>query len=104
MGEIAELHGAGAKPQPNSGRGKHRKGDGILEPFCVDVKERGKSMTLDRKTWAKICTDAIEAGNLEPALLLVIGETAGEKVRLVTVGQDMFEQMREAWVEKYGTE
>jgi len=101
LAEIHELNRAGAKPQPNSGRGKHRKGDGILNPFCVDVKERGKSMTLNRDTWAKICTDAAQAGNYEPALLLVIGDDPRNKVRLVTVGEDMFNQMREAWLEKY---
>ena len=74
MSEAAELKRFGARPQPNSGRGKHNKGDGILDnKYIVDVKESGKTFGLSKKVWAKVCTDAAQS-NMEPLLLVVLGE------------------------------
>lgn len=97
--EHEELRRSGAKPQPNSGRGPHRKGDGIADPFCIDVKEYGKSYSITYNGWAKVCTDAMRAGSYEPAIKVDIGN----KVRVYVIGETMFDQMREAWLEKYGT-
>lgn len=49
MSEAQELKRFGAVPQPNSGRGKNNKGDGILDgKWIVDVKEASKSFTLNK--------------------------------------------------------
>ena len=98
--EMIEIKRAGAKAQPNSGRGTHKKGDAILEPFCIDIKEYGKSYGLTKKVWAKTCSDAWSSGGRVPALAVVLGET--ERLRLWVVGDAMFHEMREAWIEKYG--
>jgi hypothetical protein len=98
--EKREIARFGGKPQKNSGRGKFNKGDAVLGPFTVDVKEYKKSYSLSRENWAKICTDAAKNGN-EPVLMLAIGDGA-ETVRIWAVGDQMFKSMLEAWEEKYG--
>ena len=98
--ELNEIKRAGGKPQPNSGRGTHKKGDGMLYPFCFDVKEYAKSYSISRKSWAKCCTDAWSSNNSLPALNLVLGDT--ERVRLWVISDATFQEMREAWIEKYG--
>lgn len=100
MSERAEVKRDGSKAQHNSGRGKHAKGDAILEPFLVDIKEYTEGFTVNRKVWAKICTDALRAGVYEPALKLVLGKN-NERVRLWVVSDDMFREMLEAWREKH---
>ena len=97
--EKAEIARTGGKPQPNSGRGKKKKGDATLEPFCYDVKEYATGYTVSRENWQKVCTDAMTSGMMEPAIQIVLGET--NKVRLWVISDGMFEQMREAWLEKY---
>ncbi len=98
--EKAELKKAGARPQRNSGRNAWEKGDGVLEPFIVDVKEAIKSFTFNRKIWAKICSDAIKHGK-EPALLIALGENR-ETVRTWIIGDTMFKEMHDAWMKEYG--
>lgn len=98
--ELAELKIAGAKPQRNSGRSPWEKGDGILEPFLVDVKEAKSSFTFNKRVWAKICSDAIKH-NKEPALLIALGENR-ETVRTWIIGDTMFKQMLSLWIKEYG--
>lgn len=98
--ERAELKRAGAMPQRNSGRNPWEKGDGVLGPFIVDVKEAKNSFTYKREVWAKICSDAIKHGK-EPALLVAIGENR-ETVRTWIIGDTMFKQMLDAWNKEYG--
>lgn len=81
MSELAELNLIGARPQKNSGRGKHQKGDGVLSDLLVDVKESGKSFSLNTTVWGKICTDAVSQG-YEPVLHLVFGQEGTPRVRL----------------------
>lgn len=84
----------GAVPQPNSGRGKHNKGDGILDGhWIVDVKESTKSFTLNTNVWGKVCTDAAQS-NKEPLLLVVLGEEGGPRTRLVILSDAEFEELR----------
>lgn len=97
--EKAELKMAGAVPQRNSGRNPWEKGDGRLDPFLVDVKEARTSFTFNKKVWAKICSDSTKHG-LEPALLIALGG-GRETVRTWIIGDTMFKQMMEAWLEKY---
>jgi len=99
--EKEEIKRDGGKPQKNSGRGKIQKGDAILEPFCYDIKEYEKSFSLSRSVWAKVCDDAFRSGRRHPALKIVLG-LAGHKVRLWVIEDGMFQEMREAWLEKYG--
>lgn len=95
--ELAEIKRIGAVPQKNSGRGKHDKGDAILDNlFMVDIKEYGQSFGLSKSVWAKTCTDAHRAGGLEPLLNVVLGDT--QKVRLVVISQQMFMDMKEAYL------
>lgn len=97
MSEEAEIKRMGAVAQKNSGRGKVKKGDAILYPFCVDIKEFTSSFSLSKAVWAKISTDAITSGLYQPALNVVLGENDGNKVRLFVVGEKMFHEMLEAW-------
>lgn len=99
--EKEEIKRDGGKPQKNSGRGRIQKGDAVLEPFCYDIKEYSKSFSLSKDVWAKICDDAFRSGRREPALKVVLGE-GNYKIRLWVVEDEMFQQMREAWEEKYG--
>lgn len=98
--ELQELKKMNAKPQKNSGRGMYQKGDGILEPFVVDVKEAKASFTLNKNIWSKICSDSAKH-KLEPSLMIALGEN-NSTVRLWIIGDSMFKQMHDAWVEKYG--
>ncbi len=95
--ELYELERIGAVPQKNSGRGTHAKGDGILDPFCVDVKESKKSFTLSRAVWAKITGDARLSGLLSPALKIVLGDEGETKMRIMAVDETMFLEMYNAW-------
>lgn len=98
--EKAELKKAGAKPQRNSGRNPWEKGDGVLGPYIVDVKEAKSSFTFNRAVWAKICSDAVKHGR-EPALLIALGENSNT-VRTWVIGDTMFKQMLAAWNKEYG--
>ena len=94
MSELDEIKRFGGKPQKNSGRGKHDKGDAIVEKFVVDVKEYGKSFGLSKAVWAKICTDAVKQGK-RPALNVVLGENDGRKVRMWVISDsDMMEYLK----------
>ena len=100
--ERSEIKRDGATPQPNSGRGKIKKGDATLYPFLVDYKEYAKSFGVSREVWAKISTDAVTCGRMQPALKLVLGPDGEQKTRLWVIGDQQFHEMREAWLEKYG--
>lgn len=95
--ELYELARINAKPQKNSGRGSHAKGDGVLGPFCVDVKESKTSFTLSRNVWAKISGDAHTSGMLSPALKVVLGDGEQPKIRMMIIDEAMFLEMYEAW-------
>lgn len=100
--ELDEIKRFGGTPQKNSGRGPVKKGDALLHPFMVDVKEYSKSYSLSISNWAKTSSDAIKSGGNQPALNVVLGDK--NRVRLWVVSEDMFLEMREAWMEKYGEE
>lgn len=97
--ELAELKRIGATPVKNSGRGIN-KGDGILEPFLVDVKEYAKSFSISRDVWSKISTDSIQNERRQPMLVLVLGAT--NPTRVWVIGESMGMEMLEAWREKNG--
>lgn len=109
MSEKLETARDGAKLHRNSGRGHFEKGDASLEPFCVDYKEYSESFGVSRKVWAKATLDALKMKGL-PALRLVLGSDTPQasslsgdgKLRLWVVGDEIFHEMREAWLEKYG--
>jgi hypothetical protein len=97
--ELSELKRMGAVPQKNSGRGKHDKGDGVLDDFwLVDIKEYAVGFMVSLSSWAKVCTDAFKAGSKEPLLKLVLG-TGNKKVRVVVISESMFELMYESYRE-----
>jgi hypothetical protein len=101
VSEASEIKRDGMTPVKNSGRSRGvSKGDAILEPFLVDIKEYDKSFSVSRASWAKIQTDAITNGRRQPALKLVLG---GD-LRVWVVSDHMFHQMREAWREKSAKE
>lgn len=97
--EAAEIKRFGGKAQKNSGRGPVAKGDATLGPFIVDVKEYKKSYSVSIENWAKISSDAVRMGRMQPALNVVLGDT--NRVRLWVVSERMFMEMLEAWKEKY---
>lgn len=95
MSEANEVKRTGGRLQPNSGRGKHNKGDAQVGPFVYDIKEYAKGFTVSRSVWAKASTDAITVGiEKEPALQLVLGSPP---LRLWVVSDDMFMEMLDAW-------
>ena len=102
LSEKKEVARIGARAQRNSGRGILEKGDAVHEPFLIDIKEYAESFSVSRKVWAKISTDAFAAQQRVPALALVLGDKT--KLRLWVVSDEMFEEMREAWLEKYDRE
>ena len=101
MSEESEAKRDGAVLQPNSGRGKNKKGDATLGPFLIDYKEYAKSFGVSISVWAKLSRDAILKGKKQPALKLVLGENDGNKTRVWVIGDNMFHEMLEAWKEKY---
>lgn len=102
--ELHEIKRDNGRPQPNSGRGSHNKADGILEPFCYDVKEYEKSYSISMSNWAKVATDAFKSGRRVPAIKIVLGMLGGKRIRLWVVEDSMFHEMHEAWTEKNGVE
>ena len=97
--ELNEIKLMGAVPQKNSGRGKHDKGDAILDKiWMVDVKEYAKSFGLSLDVWAKTCTDAFRAGGLEPLLKIVLGE-GKNRVRLIVISETMFTEMKNVYLQ-----
>lgn len=102
MSELEELKRIGAVPQPNSGRGKHKKGDGVVDGrYLVDVKESAKSFTLNTTVWGKVCTDASKS-NYEPVLMVVLGEEGKPRKRLMVISEDEWLELTE--LRKNGTE
>lgn len=86
MSEAEECRRDGARLQPNSGRGKFAKGDYRRGQWLIDVKEYAKSFSVSRKVWAKLTMDAFRAGNMEPALKIVLGDGA-DKLRLFVISE-----------------
>lgn len=99
MTEASEAKRDGATLQPNSGRGKHKKGDATLGPFLIDYKEYAKSFGVSTEVWKKLCTDAIVKGRKEPALKLVLGSGVEPRTRVWVIGDGMFHEMLRAWQE-----
>ena len=98
--EKEEIRKSHAKAQWNSGRGT-QKGDATLGPFLVDIKEFEKTFGLSKSVWQKISKDAVHE-NLEPSLKVILGNNKDGFTRLWVVHDHMFEEMLEAWTEKYG--
>ena len=91
MSEESEAKRWGGKLQPNSGRGKHKKGDAIVSDFVVDIKEYAASFGLSKSVWAKICTDAVKQGR-RPALNIVLGKGDEPRARMWVISEsDMME-------------
>lgn len=103
MSEEKEIKRDGAVAVKNSGRGWVSKGDARLYPFTVDYKEYSQSFSVSRTNWAKLQSDAFRNQQSQPAFRLVLGEeSSSDKLRLWVIGDEMFKEMREAWLEKYG--
>ncbi len=100
--EQQEIDRDGATAQPNSGRGKIKKGDAKLEPFLIDYKEYAVSFGVTQAIWAKVSKDAITCDMMQPALKLVIGPEGEPKTRLWVISDKMFHEMREAWLKEHG--
>lgn len=99
MSEEKEVKRDGATAQRNSGRGRHDKGDAILDGiFMVDYKEYARSFGISLDVWAKTCTDAFRAGGLEPMLKVILG-SGGSKIRLVIISETMFNDMKDAYLQ-----
>ena len=93
MSEASEMKRWGGNPQPNSGRGKHKKGDATVGKFVVDIKEYTNSFGISRDVWGKISSDAVRQ-SARPALNLVLGPNDGMKVRVWVISEaDMIEYL-----------
>lgn len=87
--EQALVKQMGGTPHRNSGRGM-KKGDATYKNFIVDIKERGKSFTLNTDAWAKICTDAARVDmTKDPALIIVFND----KTKLAVIALDVLERL-----------
>lgn len=103
MSEKREIERMGGRPQRNSGRGILEKGDATLGPFLVDVKEYDESFSVSRANWAKLQSDAFRSQQRQPMFWLALGDKESKtKLRVVVLSTDMFEEMFDAWKEKYG--
>lgn len=104
MSEYQEARRDGAKLVKNSGRSTStNKGDAILDKvILVDYKEGKKSFNFTKEVWAKLRTDAVKQGNLEPTLKVILGDQDESKLRVFIIEEDLFYEMKDAWVEKYG--
>lgn len=95
MSEASEAVRDGAILQKNSGRGKYRKGDAVIDDFMlVDIKEYGKSFSINRQFWSKISTDAVKQG-YDPALKLVVGAEDEPKMRLFVISESLMHELLE---------
>lgn len=95
MSEANESKMDGAVLQKNSGRGKYRKGDAVIDDFLlVDYKEYKKSFGINKAVWAKVSTDAVLQG-YEPSMKLVIGEEGEPKTRLWLIGDSLMKEFLE---------
>ena len=103
MSEKREIARMGGKAQKNSGRGILEKGDAVLEPFLVDIKEYNESFSVSRTNWAKLASDAWRSGQRVPAFMLSLGsEEETNRLRLWVIPDSMFREMRDTWLDKYG--
>jgi hypothetical protein len=100
MSERAEVKRDGAKAQKNSGRGDYQKGDAQWKKFLVDYKEAGKSFTLNKDNWAKVCTDTFKVNrDMHPALKIIIGTES--KVRLGIIEWSILEELIQFYEENH---
>jgi len=97
--EIAEAKHIGATAHPNSGRGT-KKGDASYPGITIDFKFGEKSFTFSKDVWRKICADAY-SNHQSPAINIVMGAQDEKKTRLWVIDNGLFQEMREAWMEKY---
>lgn len=96
MSERSEAKRDGARLQKNSGRGKIQKGDSVMGDFVVDYKEYNESISVSKKMWAKICSDAFTVSrDKHPVLKLVLGDKY--PTRIAVIEWDTFMEMKEAW-------
>ncbi|MEM4408604.1 MAG: hypothetical protein QXI19_07665 [Candidatus Caldarchaeum sp.] len=82
MGEKEIAKDIGARLVKNSGRGI-KKGDMSIGKVIIDSKEVGKSFSLSRDVWKKVCVDAASYGwDHIPALLIVFKD--GPKLMIMS--------------------
>ena len=99
MTEKSESKRIGAKQHKNSGRNT-QKGDASWKNFVVDFKEVGKSFTLNKDSWAKICTDTFKVNrDMHPALKIIIGTES--KVRLGIIEWSILEELIQFYEENH---
>lgn len=95
MSERSELKRMGAKAHKNSGRGRYQKADGNIDRFIVDIKEYGKSISLNEDMWAKIVTDCLKTDNTKNPLLQAVLGKDGRKTRLAVIEWEVLEELLE---------
>jgi hypothetical protein len=97
MSERSEIKRDGASAQKNSGRGQYQKGDATWKNFVVDYKEYSKSFSLNKSSWAKICTDTFKVSrDRYPVLKIILGEN-NDKVRLAVIEWYLLEELIDCW-------
>lgn len=82
----------------------YQKGDARKGPFLIDYKEYTESFSVSRTNWAKLQSDAFRTAQSQPAFRLLLGDKENkdaDKLRLWVISDEMFEEMLEAWEEKY---
>jgi hypothetical protein len=100
--ERGEIKRDGAKAQKNSGRGQYQKGDARWKNFVVDYKEYSKSFSINKSSWAKICTDTFKVSrDCFPVLKVILGD-GSEKTRLAVIEWALLEDLVESWEWHHG--
>tara|TARA_R110000822_G_scaffold73759_1_gene177318 strand:+ start:235 stop:534 length:300 start_codon:yes stop_codon:yes gene_type:complete len=90
MTERGESLRIGAKLQPNSGRGKFKKGDATWRSYVLDFKEFTKSFSITQNVWAKVVTDTLKVDrNKSPVISLILDG----KTRLAIIEWSEFERL-----------
>jgi hypothetical protein len=88
--EQALIKRMGGKSHKNSGRGM-KKADGSWNNFIIDVKEAGRSFTLNTDVWSKICTDTAKVNiHKDPALIVSFTDTG---TKLAVIALDVLERL-----------
>ena len=89
--EQAFVKRIGGASHPNSGRGQIKKADATWNNFVIDVKESGRSFTLNTDVWSKICTDTAKVDiHKDPALIVVFKDT---NTKLAVIALDVLESL-----------
>lgn len=90
MSEESEAKRDGATLQKNSGRGKHQKGDAVLDDFMIDYKEYTGSFTMSASVLGKLNRDAMTCGKTGVLKIILLDDNGNAIERRFDVPEFVF--------------